>query len=264
MNEDWMWRAVETDEMPQAWANPTFDDRDWEVMNLRIWNTPKHADVKHAVFRKTFTVPISWDDGRIELWIHSWNRSTFVDKARVWLDGELIHDWSSRGLRGELYPEVLKPGSAHTLVIEGQGSGTLNGVRGNAWLNYVPDADTSIDLGGIWIPSADVMRDQPAVELPGAFTNALNLRREVFIPEDLEGQNVMFSMDASGSMIGVIINGTWVRRHHHNIGDYWDINITPLIRFGESNTIEVSALKGPGSGDVKSIELRFYQEGVYP
>ncbi|WPJ96728.1 hypothetical protein SH580_03290 [Coraliomargarita algicola] len=264
MGEDWAWRAVEGTEMPAEWSTKSFDDSDWEKMGLRVWNTPAHADVKHAVYRKQFTVPADWTAGRIELWLHSWYRTTFVDEARIWLDGELIHDWSNRGLRGELFPEVLQAGTTHTLVIEGRGEGTLNGVRGNAWLTYVPDAETTIDLAGQWIPSADVLRDQAPVELPGAYTNALNLRREVFIPKDLEGKQVMFSMDAQTGMIGVIINGNWVRRHHHNIGEAWDINLTPWIRFGENNTIEISTMKSAGNGDVKSIELKFYQAEVYP
>ncbi|MGE9289410.1 MAG: hypothetical protein ACQKBT_00380, partial [Puniceicoccales bacterium] len=252
------------EEMEEAWTTVDFDDSDWVTRDLRIWNTPEYSDVKHAVFRKQFTVPENWTDGRIELWIHSWYRFTFVDQARVWLDGELIHDWGNRGLRGEIFEEILQPGTTHTLVIEGKGEGTLNGVRGNAWLTYVPNAQATIDLAGTWIPSEDVINDGPPIELPGKYDNALNLRREVFIPEELEGQQVMVSVDARGGMIGVIINGTWVRRHHHNIGERWDINVTPWIRFGEMNQIELSALKSAGDGEVREIELRFYDEEVYP
>ena len=261
--EDWAWHPIAAEDRPEDWAVSSYDDSAWERLRLGIWNTPARRDVKHAMFRKSFTIPEGWDKGRRELWIRSWYSTTFVDKARVWLDGKLIQDWSGNGIDGIRLEEGFEPGTTHTIAMEIQGVGTLNGIRGNCWLTFRPTPEQTIDLAGEWIGTQDMLRDAATLTLPGPY-DGRGFRRDVFVPKEAEGKNIVVFAESTGPLLGVIVNGTWLRRHHHLIGTTWDINVTPFIRFGEKNEIELATLSQPGQGEVKRIQIEIHRPEIYP
>ena len=69
------------------------------------------------------------------------------------------------------------------------------------------------------------------------------------------------------SSMGVIVNERDARRrHHHMFGNEVEVDITALLRFGETNTFSPMA-SGPLSEavnwDLEKVELRLYPRSEY-
>ncbi|AHF94263.1 hypothetical protein OPIT5_09695 [Opitutaceae bacterium TAV5] len=262
LGRDWAFRPLQAGEDGAAFSGIGIDDKDWERMRFGIWTPLGHSGVKHAVFRKTFTIPAAWNDGEISLWIMSiWSGHTFRDQARVWLDGKLIRDWSPNGLEGFLSPGVMLPGSEHTLAVEIRGRGDVAGAAGAPWLAYAPNPAGTIDLSGEWIPTQDALHPASPVTLPGTVT-AFTLRRTVQLPEDLAGKGVSLRVDADGPLAGIIVNGRLVRRFHHNIGKRWTLDLTPWVRPRSANTLELFAWGGAGRLSIRALTLDIHEKTI--
>jgi len=263
LSKHWSWRALSERDDPAALAKSTQAALGGESMRIGIWSEPDHLDVKHGAFMKTFAVPKSWTTGRISLWLQAWSGGTFADKGRVWLDGAVVRDWNPAGIAGDDFEGKLAPGTSHTIMVEIRGDGSLAGSRGTCWLAWKPAPLRSIDLAGQWTPSSDMLRYGSPVMLPGPY-KSFSLRRSIAIPDAFAGKTIVFSANAPRPMVGVLVNGHWVRRHHHMIGENWSLNITPWTKPGAVNTIEMVCWDGPGSGSVKAVCLEAYYPGVFP
>jgi len=263
LGADWAFRPLTEGEDGTAFSGTDVDDASWEKMPLSVWSLPDKTEIKRAILRKSFTVPATWSEGDIDLWIQSWQQSTFIDKGRVWLDGKLIRDWNSAGLAGVNPDGVLKAGTSHVLAVEIEGKDALVGSRGTAWLWHWPKPEAIIDLAGEWSPSTDAMNYTAPIKLPGNY-NAFTLRRNVFIPSVHSSKNVLLDVSGEGPNLGVLINGRWMRRLHHIIGTRYQLNLTPWIKFGAENEIELIRLNGSGPAKISSVDLRFYPTEQYP
>jgi len=263
LGKDWAFKALAPDEDGSTFAQPGTDTSNWEKMSLGIWSLPDKKDIKRAILVKTFTVPETWTNGWPTLSLQSWNGGTFVDQGRIWLDGKLISDWSPNGVINVNPDDVLTPGSTHTLAVEIKGEGYLQGTRGTSWLWIWPESAEKLDLAGDWQPSRDLMTYAPTVPLPGPY-NAMSLRRNVVIPAEQKDRNVLLTVDTTGRLVGVLVNGHWVRRFHHIIGTRFDLNITPWVKFGEENEIELVSMEGPTNGTVNTVRLDFHNPASYP
>ena len=205
-------------------------------------------------------MPKKWDDGEIDLWLKGWQGEPVMGRARVWLDGEEIlkidnpQDMSAQ----------LKPGTEHLLAIELMGENRqIIGFRGNIWLAYLPKPVATIALGGAWTASADGMKWDKELTLPGKIEKTAMVKRKIKIDESAANQTVMFWMDAPG-MAEVIVNGHYVRRHHHRIGTRSSLNITPWIKFGEENEFIIPCGGADPKIGIRTLELRSYTPGEYP
>jgi len=262
LSEDWAFMSLDAATEVSTLTRLDARSPGAEQMRLGVWSI-MHPETKHALFRKTFTVPQGWRDGRIGVWVQSFFSTTFVDKGRIFLDGVMVKDWSADGLAGTAFPDVLKPGTRHVLGVEVQGTGTLSGSRGACWLAYLPHPQATLDLGGEWIPSQDGLHDDATIHLPGHW-NALMARCTVAVDARFKRLNAVLNAETQGNIVGVIINGHLVRRHHHMIGSVWSLNLTPWIRFGAKNQFELVAWGGVSQGSVQSVRLDFYDPHVYP
>jgi hypothetical protein len=263
LNADWAFLPLDEGQDGALFAALNVNDDEWERVDMGIWSLPDRRDVKRAILRKQFTLPMDWNH-EIRLSIQSWLGQTFVDEGRIWLDGRLIRDWSPDGISNLNTDGVLQAGATHTLAVEIRSSSSLAGARGNAWLWHWPAPESSLDLSGEWIGSQNALYSvTQAVTFPGQY-NDMIFKREVLIPEDQAESAVTIKLDVTGGMTGVLVNGVWVRRLHHHIGTEFDLNITPWIQFGQSNTIELVCMNGPTTGTVRSVVLNFYSPEKYP
>jgi hypothetical protein len=193
-------------------------------------------------------------------WMQSWMEPTFVDEARVWIDGTLVRDWSEAGIRDYAPSGGFLPGSKHVVTVEIRSKGSMAGARSNVWLAFWPRAKSILDLSGEWQPSQDMLNYEAAIPLPGPY-KAFGLRRSVYIPEERKGDEVYVDGVMSGRLIGVLINGHWVRRFHHDVDPHMHLNITPWVKFGEENELQlVSVWSGEAEGKVESIRLEFHDK----
>ncbi len=264
LNEGWAFKALAASEDGSTFSGVDVDDDSWERVALGIRPMPEKNENAHYLLRREFTVPADWGEGEVSLWIMSWVPPTFFDQARVWINGELVYDWANRGVINLTEDGLLKPGDTYTIAIEFKSENYVAGSRGNAWLWLWPKAYATQDLAGQWRPSMDVLNYGDLVTLPGKYDAKSLLNTGVEIPQQYEGDNVIISIEGSGSLTGVLINGHWVRRLHHHIGDRFDLNITPWVKFGETNEIEIVCMRGTSSGTVESVELKYYKPEVYP
>lgn len=256
---DWKFQTLDTaDAAPLSTTN--LDDKAWKTRSLGVWNTAESGN--RGVFRKTFVVPTEWKAGRTALWMTSWYNTSFVERGRVWLDGKEV-----KALNADAYIalglEALTPGTTHTLAVEVQSEGVLAGLRGQCWMSFEPTPAQKLDLAGQWQPSVDALKYEAAITLPGRFT-AQMLRREVVIDATHAGQNVVLTVEGSRELVGVMVNGHSIRRQHHLIGDRWSLNISPFVRFGAPNEIQIERWENSGAGEVREVSLGFFDPKFYP
>jgi hypothetical protein len=261
LTPDWAFRPLgETQSDITDLLDPNLDDSRWTHMRLGIFTIPDYPATRHALFRKTFTVPENWNHGKTSLWLRAWDGLTFLGTGRVYLDGAMIQDASTDGVVDNEVGGKLKAGSTHQLAVEIAGTSPLLGSRGPAWIAYHPDPAARQDLSGNWDMSADGMHYNPPAPLPGPALMAN--RRLVTIDASQSARTVVLHVMADNGFIkGVIINGRFVPRFHHNIGPEINLNITPWVKFGQDNEF---LIMGGDKGKITELSLEFHDRGTYP
>jgi len=263
LDEDWSWHPMGDKDDPQQLM--ALDSSSWPKLRLGAWNTvPERETIKHGFLRRSFTIPGEWNNGRVELWIQSTGYA-FSDKGRVWLDGAPVSSWlSESNISGMDFTKTLKPGTIHTLAVEVMSKGELTGVIANAWFNYVPKPEGTIDMAGEWTTCKDdLFHDTGKVALPGVY-EANSLWRTINVPKEDENKTVMLAMEA-GRPFHVFINGMMVRYSCSNVPTTdarVGLNITPWIRFGQDNRIHM--ISRYGKGTITRVALDLYEKGTYP
>ncbi len=262
LNDQWLMKPLDDKDAADhsAMAAPEFDDAGWSQTRLGCWLIPEDLPTHRIFFRKKFTVPKRWDNGEIDLWLKSWQSDPVMGKARVWLDGaEVLKDANPQDLTAQ-----LKPGNEHLLAIELNGEQRqIIGFRGNFWLAYIPKPDATLSLAGAWTASPDCLTWDKETKLPGPFEKLAMVKRRIMIDTEAAGKNVVFWMDAP-NLGEIIVNGHYVRRHHHRIGTRTSLNITPWIKFGEENEFIIPCGGADPKIGIKELDLRFFTPGVYP
>jgi len=254
LNEQWAFIALDDKADAKPMTATGYDDSKCERMPLGVWDFPKHHDVKRAMYRKSFTMPAKWTRGSIYFWLQIISGDPIIGKGQIYLDGEPLTEGAHYG--GFELTSRLTPGSKHTLALDIRKTGALGGVRGDAWLSYFPEPDKKIDLAGTWQTTEDGLRYGEQVTLPGRWNDWRAARRTIQIPKSESGKSVFIHYEGINSLIGVLVNGTYVRRHHHGVGAITRLNITPYLRFGQSNEIEIV---GGGKGELTSAALWLYK-----
>lgn len=264
LGEGWLMKPLDDKDATDhaALAAADYDDSNWTESRLKTWLLPEDIQTHRLFFRKRFSVPATWKDGEIALWLRSWIGDAAVGRVRLWLDGmEIPATKDAVDVTAK-----LTPGKEHLLALELVGDGRqVVGFRGNLWLAYIPKPNATVDLAGPWLASPDGLTwEEKPLALPGPLGKKFAmLKRTVKIAAPATPQTVMFWMDAPG-LVDVIVNGHYVRRHHHRIGSRASLDITPWIKFGEPNEFVIPCgAANPGVG-VKDISLRLYTPGAYP
>ena len=273
LTKDWAFKTLQDQDKASDFLATQADEATWPKINLGIWaGTPAFKDVKHAILKKTFTVPDGWTNGRASLWIFNNHTPIFGEnEGRIWLDGTLICNGDIRGIKDANPNDTLKPGTRHSLVIEIKTKGSsLAGVVSNAWLWYWLNPVNTLDLKGQWTPSNDFLTYGPPIDIPGKFKSA-SFKRKVVIPADQKGNTVLINVqgESENSPGGILVNGRYI-----GIGTpevilkggpfHFPINVTPWVRFGEENEIEFLNWDVKPGGKIHSITMDFHRPDSYP
>ena len=255
---DWAFKPLPEggDDDPAPLAEPEYDDSDWPRRRLGYWAVPEELPSRRVFFRRRFTVPRQWQGGETTLSLSSWFSYFVEGSARYWLDGEELP--AGDGRYGIIEEVSWEPGSEHTLAIEVRGSGQVVGLRGHAWLHHRPAARARLDLAGEWIPTRDFLRDEAPEKVPGKYQGLAAIRRTVQIPPDWQGRIDLY-FKGGHALTGALVNGHYLRRHHHALGDATQLNITDLLKEGE-NEVEI-LLEGKSRTELEKVELRHRGSG---
>lgn len=220
------------------------------------------AAPSNYVLTTTVTIPADWTDCDIELWgIGQYDFMFVGGSLAVRLDGKevLARRGKRIGINGLALP--MKAGETHTLELDVKDDShmRLRGFGGPLYLYKRPHAKFTQDLAGTWEALATPDDANPKkVTLPGRFEKAVALKRSAVVPAAWKGLQVRIDYTSEGDrLLGVIVNGRFVRRHHHHFGTRTDINITPLVKFGEENEIIlVGGNNDAQRGTMKSVVLK--------
>jgi hypothetical protein len=187
----------------------------------------------------------------------------FFQQGRVFLDGKLFlgrnFDRESPSAGGE---DVLKAGTKHTLAVEVNALGPIGGTTANCWLNFVPEPAKTIDITGKWATTQDLfLKDPGEATLPGNYV-AKTLRRQVDVPKEYASKNLVLII-RSERMFNLFINNTYVPFNGGPNKGGNEINITPYLRFGEKNDIQL--INVYERGNISYLGLHVYdKEQQYP
>ena len=264
LNEDWVFKPITDQDKVDTLVAPEADDSAWQKRDFAaqlVPLPPPNTAGQTILYRKKFTVPANWNKGPTTLWLTQSEGDAIIDTTRIYCDGSLIKP-NVRNVLNEGFEELFKPGSTHVLAMEVQSKSCLIGNVGNLWLYYRPDATEQMELAGEFESSDDGIRFDRKVTLPGAWDTYI-ARAVVNIPASHAKQTVLMHFDTSGRMSGVVINGRWISQSHVQNCPEFDLNLTPWIKFGEDNKVELIAA-GRGQMTVKKISLDFYDPGTYP
>ena len=205
------------------------------------------------VLTRPFTVPADWTDGDVELWAVGLYTSQFTEAAlAIHLDGKEIRREMRGGVCGLVLP--VQAGETHelTFTLSRDAHPRVRGFFGPVYLYCRPHPAQTLDLGGTWEALADFTGSRAApVTLPGEYKSACALRRQVVVPADWKGRRVRIDFASrKDRLVGVIVNGRYIRRHHHRFGDRTWLDITPFLRFGEANELILVGNTAPGQNGI--------------
>ncbi|MDQ2732137.1 MAG: hypothetical protein M3Y56_10795 [Armatimonadota bacterium] len=158
---------------------------------------------------------------------------------------------------------VLKAGTTHVLALDTESHATLLGSDGPIWLYYLPDPKERQDLAGTWTGYSDSLHKMGDFQLPGNGKGMI-LSRTVVIDPAHAARNVVVYVEAAGDIFSLMINGQLIL-HGPQVREHITVyNITPMVKFGQENLIELLGHPGPQDKPVQTVEIRYYEKGVYP
>ena len=271
------WNLVQTDSKADAEKRMSMDDKSAASRQRISAGGPRQAqDSNRARASSVFTaaifkLPAGWEknatvalnvDGRV----YNWPQVGFGGPSTLYFNGKQI--WSGDSLNQSVCFDVtpdLKPGVDNRVEIVHEGEGVLANIQ----LVRTVTPDTTIDLAGDW-QAVDGLQSVRTIPLPGQ-TKTSFVYRDVTVPKEQEGREVWLRVDTEdvNSSRFVIINGR--ERYPVTRPDNsrpMEVNITPEIRFGETNRILIGsgAMGGGwklGYQDYRKLELCFYKPGSW-
>lgn len=263
LKPDWRWTQV----MPVApdWQQLMYNDNRWKRWGLDIFSAMGADSTKPIYCRKVFNVPHAWlrDGGVTKLTIAGWSWPVTIGDGswKATLNGMALD------VPGYFHPDVAKMlhdgPNVLTLELGPARSSKYIGVSGSVYLTHVAPAVKTVDLAGNW---TSVHEAAPVtLALPGK-GKAFAPQRTIDIPADWKGKYTItfHAIGSRESTIGVIVNETGMtRRHHHLFGNELETDLTPFLKFGQTNTIALLPTAGdwlPDSvnWDLSTVELRLY------
>ena len=269
---DWHWTQGNT---PMTGEVPDSSVAEQTPWMLDVYNT-KDADPTKPVYAwKTFTVRPEWlaDGGVTKLVAAAVDGDFSTAQREFHLNGQLLQ---KDGFFNPDVESLLKPGkNVLTVKLAVPTQAKYIGALGAIYLTHTKQPVKTIDLSGTWAanpPGIGDARDGtgPTVQFPGK-ASAFLPTRTIAIPADWKDKYIItyYAVGARGSSVGAIVNETGViRRHDHLYGDETEVDITPFIQWGKTNTIAMLSTGGQSldethDWDISKVELRLYPRSEY-
>jgi hypothetical protein len=263
--DDWTFKTLGAGDSAASLAAPAVDDSKWPHRDFTAQLQPipaAGAPGNTVVYRKKVTIPAEWNKGPVKFFLTANEAQTSIDSSSLYIDGTLVKDHFDTFVDNPC-GGVFKPGSSHTLAVVVTSKSYLIGSVGNCWLYYRPDATEEMDLAGDWEASDDGLRFDKKQTIPGHWDTNM-IRGMINIPADHAKDTVLMHFEHSqGRIAGAIINGTFVGQSHVPDCPSFDLNLTPWIKFGQDNRVEIVA-GDKAQFDIGKIALDFYAPGSYP
>lgn len=227
------------DTPPENWTAADYDDSKWKPTNigfLRAWGAKTNAAVW---VRKTFDVPYEkLGNGQVRLTSGAWIGQRYLAPTRMILNGTELHGFVEKGFYDIDVSALLKPGR-NVLCFEQKGGVKNQGFNGYTFLFFRGAPEKSYDLSGAWC-ATKANGSLFEMTIPCTRVRAVRPTKKFFIPKEWEDKHIrLFLKGEPGCLSGMTVNNRTVRRHHHRMGPWMDLDVTRVVRFGEENTIEI-------------------------
>ena len=257
LNTGWRVKPLTREENPATFAFNDYDDSSWQRCNIESWTVPEDSPSNRRMFRREFAIPEHWKGGIVELMFQGSYDNAFMGRGsgRLWIDGNEVE----RFQRGVLLPDA-EPGKTYRVALYCEGWTDVCGPAGNFWIAWLPEPRDTIDLSGDWTLTNDFLYwDSQPVSLPGPWRREARGAKRTFMMPELESDvQVYVRYEAARSgLTGVIINGRYLRRHHHDLTERTWLNITPWLKLGAENEIEIVGRENEEQ-EIKLIRLDVY------
>ncbi len=262
LGDDWAFKSLGAGESAAALSAPALDDSRWQRRDYTAQLQPippASSPGNTVIYRKKIAIPAAWTNGPVKLFLTANEGQCTIDSAAVYIDGTLVKDHVDT-LVDTTCGDVFKPGTSHLLAIAVTSKSCLIGGIGNCWLYYRPDATEEMDLAGNWDASDDGLAFDKKQAIPGHWDTNM-VRGMINIPADHDKDTVLIHFEKVGRITGVIINGMFVGQSHVPDCPSFDLNLTPWIKFGEDNRLEIVG-GAKEQMDIGKIALDFYTPGA--
>ena len=224
------------------WLQPGFDDRAWKQMDNGPWNLldPALADWSGAgLYRKTFTVPNSWEGQRVILNLFDWDRPIIYDQGEILVNGVTVAKYKAHGWSQAYAYDVtslLRKG-VNVLAVRVEGGKQFSGICGSIWLEPELRFATGTDLSGTWrVVKAD-FRTGLETQLPGK-PSGRYLARDIDLPAAWTGRTVYLHLETETQWLGcIVVNGQLITTNGaiHPFSPRLEVNLTPYLVPGKNH-----------------------------
>ncbi len=251
------------------WTKPDFDDSGWRKLKSGAWNLLDETLKDYSgngLYRAKFTVPGAWKGHTVALNLYSFNNPIVRGEGEFLINGKTVASYKAHGWSQTYNYDVtsLLVEGENMLSVKVKGDKEFSGICGAVWLAPERRLDPMADLAGTWqVVKGDLVTTEDAA-VPGKFTGS-HLRKTFDIPADWKGRDIFLHFESAAQWVGsVVVNGRPVsyNSYLHPFGLRTEVNITPFVRCGASNRIELWPFKtiaatggtGGGSGDKERSE----------
>lgn len=213
-------------------------------VSMRKYITGRELTTSEYFLSRQFTVPASWTNGVIELCCSSMYPSTWLNwdaQYRLSIprvhEGDWVHDAPAQ------LQLNLTPGQTYSIsiAVRNDTHPKLRGFSGEMFLYYLPRAKETLDLSGEWEALENLAAPSATrVTLPGHYPKTQALRRTFILPKDKAAKNYRVKISTASEhshLYGLIINGHYLRKHHHKFGERTCLDVTPWIKWGTANEV---------------------------
>ena len=230
---------------------PQFDDSKWQSLSTGPWKGlgPDMAQYRGDMFyRASFTIPAEWQGHEVDLNMYTFDTPIAFGDARFEIDGQPVAKYSagfgtSRTLNYDVTslahpgPHVLSVAVAHRPELDDI-SGAF--ISGNIWLSPTPRFVAQLDLNGNWDAIGDNWVSTRSFAVPGK-GEAKYIRKTFSVPAEWKDKTVFIKIVAPVPFATLVINGTLINQnmYQHQMGSSILLNLSPYIRSGEENKIEL-------------------------
>ena len=249
-----------------AWQTSAFDDSSWRAMPTGSWTMLDKSLANYhgtGLYRAHFRAPKAWGDRKVVLGLYSFDGALANDHADFAVNGKAVTSYQAqRGSQTLTYviSDKLQPGD-NVVTVQVTGGKDFAGFMGSAWIGTERTLSPSMDLSGPWQAVAGDFVTQKQVTMPGS-AQVRCLRRDVSVPAEWKGRSVFLHVETPDQWIGCfMINGHPITYNTfmHHFGIRTEVNLTPYLKPGQSNRIELWPLatlpqyNGQASNDKEQI-----------
>jgi len=256
LTDSWSAKRIDgaTDVQAATLAQPGASTAGWEKRRLELWLGAPPAGSQRVLLRRSFTVPETWKDGEVAICCDV-PYAQFFHQTRVFIDGAPLAGGrkAADGPYWDTLGGIFKPGSVHHIALDIETSCSLMGCRGPIWLSYRPNPASRQVLSGKWDAWSTPVQRAGMVDMPGKI-NAQFVTRTLRVDDRYRNSNISIRIDMENEKAGIIVNGYMIKPGEQPRCHVFDYAITPLLRFGEDNLIEI-AFNSDREKTIRSVEL---------